>query len=143
MFDMVASHDLLDPLTLCNTRSVFWCLRASALLDHTAIGTFPSPPGSSHFQYPFPIPDARMDRLHELVTAAVQEGTQKDENQEALFHRLQGLAYELSGRPAPAASYERVSGREKAPRLTESWFCCAEPTQGQFRPLRTTGHEAI
>ena len=29
------------------------------------------------------------------------------------------------------------------PRLTEAWFCCAEPTEGQHRPLRMQEHDGV
>jgi hypothetical protein len=143
MFEMVATHDLLDAVDPVQYTIRLLVPPGSALLEGTDIGMFLHPLDQANFQYQWSHPDARMDRLHELVTAAVQEGMQKDENLEALFHRLRQLAYEISGRSAPAMSHERRGGREKAPRLTESWFCCAEPTQGQLQPLRTTGHGAI
>jgi len=142
MFEMVTLHDLLDAVDPVQYTIRLLVPPGSALLDQSDIRTFLHPLDQANFQYPWSHPDARMDRLHGLVTAAVQESTQKDENPEAVFQRLRELAYEISGHPAPA-SHAWLSGREKAPRLTESWFCCAEPTQEQFRPLRTTGHEAI
>ena len=143
MLEMVTSHDLLDAVDPVQYTIRLLVPPGSALLDQSDIGTFLHPLDQANFQYHWSHPDARMDRLHALVSAAVQEGTQKDESPDVLFQRLRELANEISGRPKPAASHDRLSGREKAPRLTESWFCCAEPTQEQFRPLRTAGHEAI
>jgi radical SAM superfamily enzyme YgiQ (UPF0313 family) len=143
MLEMVMSHDLIDAVDPVQYTIRLLVPPGSALLDHSDISTFLHPLDQANFQYPWSHPDARMDRLHELVTAAVQKDTKKDENSEAVFDRLRELAYELAGRPAPIRSHGRFSGREKAPRLTESWFCCAEPTQEQLRPLRPNGHEAI
>ncbi len=143
MLEMVRSHDLLDAVDPVQYTIRLLVPPGSALLDQSDIGTFLHPLDQANFQYHWSHPDARMDRLHELATAAVQEGTQKDEGPDAMFQRLRELAYEISGRPVPAASHDRLNGQEKAPRLTESWFCCAEPTQEQLRPLRTTGQEAI
>jgi radical SAM superfamily enzyme YgiQ (UPF0313 family) len=143
MLEMVMSHDLMDAVDPVQYTIRLLVPPGSALLDHSDISTFLHPLDQANFQYPWSHPDARMDRLHELVTAAVQEDTKKDENSEAVFDRLRELAYEMSDRPAPIRSHGRFSGPEKAPRLTESWFCCAEPTQEQLRPLRPNGHEAI
>ena len=82
-----------------------------------------------------------MDRLHEFVTTAVQEGTREGEDPGALFDRLRALSYKIADRREPIS--RRVRGRQPAPRMTEPWFCCAEPTDGQFRPLDTKGHGKI
>ena len=143
MFELVASHDLVDAVDPVQYTIRLLVPPGSALLRQGDIGMFLQPLVEANFQYPWSHPDARMDRLHELVGAAAQDGTQKDESPDALFHRLREFAYEMSGLPAPPTYPKPFGAREKAPRLTESWFCCAEPTQGQLRPLRSTGHEAI
>ncbi|MBI4513107.1 MAG: hypothetical protein HY702_03265 [Gemmatimonadetes bacterium] len=57
------------------------------------------------------------------------------------FWRIREAALEVAGSPRLSA---RSSGRDAArrgprpprpPRLTEPWFCCAEPTEEQFQPL--------
>jgi radical SAM superfamily enzyme YgiQ (UPF0313 family) len=143
MFELVESHDLVDAVDPVQYTIRLLVPPGSALLHQSDIGMFLHSVDQANFQYPWSHPDTRMDRLHEIVSAAAQEGIQKDENPDALFDRLRGLAYQMSGRPAPPKYSKPFGARHKAPRLTESWFCCAEPTEGQFRPLRTAGHETI
>ena len=57
-----------------------------------------------------------------------------------IFDRIRAIAYEMAGRPAGSSTRTRASrpDRQKPPRLTESWFCCAEPTT---RAVQTAGDE--
>jgi hypothetical protein len=46
------------------------------------------------------------------------------------------MAYAALGAPVSAPDpREQAPQRPAAPRLSEAWFCCAEPTGGQFVPL--------
>jgi hypothetical protein len=39
-----------------------------------------------------------------------------------------------TGRPAPVRT-SNSQGRKRPPRLSEAWFCCAEPTESQMGRL--------
>jgi hypothetical protein len=147
MLEIVASHDLLDAID-----SVQYTIRllvppGSALLQRSDIGRFLGALDQSSFQYRWAHPDPRMDRLHELATAAVQGGTRGSQDPGTVFDELRTLAYEIADRRAPLISVERLverlNGGQKAPRLSEPWFCCAEPTESQFRLLRTRDHTQV
>jgi hypothetical protein len=64
------------------------------------------------------------DGLQQRFGAVVEAGT--DDPPGAVFNRLRALV------DLPAVD---VDGVTEAPRLTESWFCCAEPTDAQLRAL--------
>jgi radical SAM superfamily enzyme YgiQ (UPF0313 family) len=74
-------------------------------------------------------PDPAMDRLHQDVSARVEEGTQSGEDAAATFAAIRALAYRAAGRAAPAI--ERAAPPRFVPHLTEPWFCCAEPSRVQ------------
>ena len=38
---------------------------------------------------------------------------------------------------AGSSASPRAVARRRAPRLTEPWFCCAEPMEGQLAALRS------
>jgi radical SAM superfamily enzyme YgiQ (UPF0313 family) len=72
-------------------------------------------------------PDAEMDRLHAACCALVEEGARDATPHEEVFARLAAVA----GGDFPAAAQHRP-GRPPAPRLSEPWFCCAEPMRDQL-----------
>jgi hypothetical protein len=87
------------------------------------------------FQFPWEHPDPRLDRLHKAVRAAVEDAASTGETPDVTFDCLGALAYDIAGRRPPTASLRRPYPNHP-PRLTEAWFCCAEPTEGQCRPLQ-------
>jgi radical SAM superfamily enzyme YgiQ (UPF0313 family) len=74
-------------------------------------------------------PDARMDHLARQVMTLVEEATQAGEAPHGTFARIHALAAEAAGESAPPVSLKRR--RAAPPRLSEPWFCCAEPTSQQ------------
>jgi hypothetical protein len=75
-------------------------------------------------------PDPRMDQLATQVMELVEQSTHAGEPPHATFARIHALAAGLAGEPAPALSLKRR--RPAPPRLSEPWFCCAEPTALQL-----------
>jgi hypothetical protein len=139
MFELVESNDLIDA-----TDPVQYTIRllippGSALLRTVDIQAVLGPLDQASFQYPWRHSDPRLDKLHQQVSAAVEQSGTTAEFPEDIFRQLRSLAYHCAGRRRDAApASEVVHGRRLSPRLTESWFCCAEPTQKQFRALRST-----
>jgi len=78
-------------------------------------------------------PDARMTELERRIFARV-EARSPDETASTTFASLREIIAELGG-PA-ARSY--VARRPAAPRLSEPWFCCSEPSLGQLTGIDRT-----
>jgi radical SAM superfamily enzyme YgiQ (UPF0313 family) len=76
--------------------------------------------------YAWTHPDPRMDELQKQVMDAAAAGADAGDDPPVVFARIQRLAGLVPGAP-PAG--------KRAPKLTEAWFCCAEPTEGQLDPL--------
>jgi radical SAM superfamily enzyme YgiQ (UPF0313 family) len=74
-------------------------------------------------------PDRRMDLLYRAVSSAVADGQDADAG--AVFSRIRELAYGARGEVAPAVTLTR----RFVPRLSEAWFCCAEPTAQQLAAI--------
>lgn len=113
----------------------------SALLRRPEIHAFLGPLDQAGFQYHWTHPDPRMDQLHRIVAAAVEKAAEADEDPAVTFKRLHRLAFGIADREAPSmrSETEMPYSRSRLPRLTEPWFCCAEPTEKQFRPLHAKG----
>jgi radical SAM superfamily enzyme YgiQ (UPF0313 family) len=145
MLDMMEAHDLIDATDPVQLSIRLLIPPGSALLAKSDIQRFLGPLDQASFQYPWTHPDERMDRLHQAVSAIVEASAKEEEDAMGTFDRIRAIADEIAGRHAESSTRTRVSkpDRPKPPRLTESWFCCAEPTTQQFRPLLTKGHGEI
>lgn len=81
--------------------------------------------------YPWRHEDPRVDALQE----AVQDWAAQAEGQElarrAVFRHIWELAHAALGIPAPALPQDGFG--MVIPRLSEAWYCCAEPTRQQLR----------
>jgi hypothetical protein len=77
------------------------------------------PLNQAAFSYIWAHPDPRMDRLHKEVNALVEKDVHALEDPMVTFQRVWSLASgkTLSTIVRPAAD------RERAPRLSEPWFC--------------------
>lgn len=82
-----------------------------------------------------------MDALQEKVSEVVEQMTQSQETTFAIFERVRQLAYATRGERAVPQSPDLYL-QQDTPRLTESWFCCAEPTKGQFGLLQLQSSDA-
>jgi radical SAM superfamily enzyme YgiQ (UPF0313 family) len=80
--------------------------------------------------YPWSHPDPRVDRLQQDLQAKVARCEQEGAPRREVFAAIWRMAHEAAGRAAP-----KVAGNLGAPipRLSEPWYCCAEPTDQQLR----------
>jgi hypothetical protein len=86
-------------------------------------------------------PDPRMDELQEAVVSCVEQAADRDEPAPVTWGVVRALAYAAAGRALPAS--EPVA-RPAPPRLSEAWFCCAEPRRRQVgSALSTAGSAAL
>jgi radical SAM superfamily enzyme YgiQ (UPF0313 family) len=145
MLDMVEEHDLIDATDPVQLSIRLLVPPGSALLDKSDIQRFLGPLDQAGFQYPWTHQDERMDRLHQAVRAIVEASAKEEEDAMVTFGRIRAIADEIAGRQTESSTRTtRISpDRPKPPRLTESWFCCAEPTTQQFRPLLKNRHVEI
>lgn len=145
MLDMVEEHDLIDATDPVQLSIRLLVPPGSALLAKSDIQRFLGSLDQASFQYPWTHPDERMDQLHQAVSAIVEASAKEEEDAMVTFDRIRASAVKIAGWPLETSTRTRVSrpDRPKPPRLTESWFCCAEPTTQQFRPLLTKGHGEI
>jgi hypothetical protein len=80
--------------------------------------------------YPWQHPDPVMDELQGRVQAWVSQAEAEGRSRADIFAGIWTLAHELAGRPAPLLDLA-VTG-QPVPRLSENWYCCAEPTCEQL-----------
>jgi hypothetical protein len=102
----------------------------SALLSHGGPPPWLGPLQASEFGYRWAHPDPAMDRLHGEVNRIVETGAASKEDALETFRRIRAAAYQAASRVLP--DEPRAHLRAFVPKLTEPWFCCAEPTAVQL-----------
>ena len=81
--------------------------------------------------YPWKNPDPRADRLQRTVQELVAQAEAQGLSRRDIFARIWGLAHAALGVETPALT---DSGMDTPiPRLSEPWYCCAEPTDEQLQ----------
>jgi len=141
MFDMVESHDLIDAIDPVQYAIRLLIPPGSALLSQPAqqasLERFVGPLDQAGFQYLWTHPDPRMDRLHRNISSAVEAAAKAGEDPFETFYRLRAMTYRVAGRDASVVQQpSRRSRQSRPPRMSEPWFCCAEPTKEQLIALQ-------
>jgi len=141
LFDIVEANDLIDAIDAVQYSVRLLIPPGSALLAQSGLQRFLGPLDQAGFQHQWTHPDERMDRLHRMVSAAVEQASLTGEDPAITFDRLRALGFQVADRQPVLAARptSRSLERRRPPRLTEPWFCCAEPTAGQFGPLQMEG----
>jgi hypothetical protein len=89
---------------------------------------------AAELSYRWHHPDPRMDELFRQVSAELEADPDADAGEQ--IERVRLLAYRVAGRPAPILD---AQPRRFVPRMSESWFCCAEPNPAQLEHLGDHG----
>ena len=107
----------------------------SGLLGQEAIRPFLGPLDPARLGYRWTHPDPRMDTLWREVTELMERGNSAAAPPEEIVERIRAAAVTI--RDGKAVSPRPTTPSETSvPRLTESWFCCAEPAPEQLVTLR-------
>ena len=83
-------------------------------------------------------PDSRMDALQAEVAGQVQLAQAAGATREQIFAEVTRLALSAAGYAHDSWALDDVPSGPAIPRLSEPWYCCAEPTDDQFAALETS-----
>jgi hypothetical protein len=129
LLDFVYEHDLVGSVDPVQYTIRLLLPAGSLLLDHPAIAPYLGPWDPARLSFDWTPNDPEMDvlqrELADLVEASVERGESITETYARVRHAVGLPAVELA-----ACTTDR-------PRLTESWFCCAEPTDTQLKAVTT------
>lgn len=140
LFEFVDREGLIDTVDPVQYTIRLLLPPGSLLLEHEAIRPFLGPLVPEALAYRWTHPDPRMDRLHQDVTRAVEQAGAVEDDPSLTFDRLRALAHAAVGCTPPARRSSLRPDRVRSPRLTEPWFCCAEPTEAQRRLFQMKEH---
>jgi radical SAM superfamily enzyme YgiQ (UPF0313 family) len=142
ILDFVAEHDMM-----ANVDPVQYTIRllvpeGSLLLALPQLQEHLGPYEPERLSYPWQSADPAADLLQGRLNALVQQSTAAGEPAGVTFARIRAAVREAAGEPALAEIEVIAMGSsEGRPRLTEPWFCCAEPTEDQFGSLQVANCE--
>ena len=132
LVDFAEAHDL-GP----NIEPVHWTIRlllpeGSLLLDHPDLAPHLGGYDAAALGYRWTAADPRVDALQAELAALVEAHEAAGADPAATFGAVATAIRTAAGLAAPSQVRPWSGGR---PRLTEAWFCCAEPTAGQLDAL--------
>lgn len=81
--------------------------------------------------YPWRHADPRVDALQQAVQACAAQGDQQGLARSRIFEQIWRLAHDALG--SEALELTRADFGEPIARLSEPWYCCAEPTDQQLQ----------
>ena len=143
VIDFIESNDLIyhvDPVQLA--------IRLLLPPGSSLLGTPQMTPhigrlNSEKFSYEWKHPDPRMEALEKEVSRTVERAAHISEDAVDTFSQIKAHALFLSGATSVAERESKICPKaERPPRLTESWFCCAEPTEDQLLPIKSRSQSA-
>jgi radical SAM superfamily enzyme YgiQ (UPF0313 family) len=133
--EFVAEHDLVgnvDPVQLTIRLLI---PPGSLMLDIPETLEYLGDYDPETLSYTWRAADPRADLLQERLTRLVEDGQTKGTSDVEIFCDVRDTVREAAGL-VPADRDEVRGSTSLKPRLTEPWFCCAEPTDVQFSSLR-------
>ena len=80
--------------------------------------------------YPWRHQDPRVDKLQQTIQACVANAEQEGRSRSETFTKIWQLAHRAAGESSLMVTRGHVG--EEIPRLSEPWYCCAEPTSQQL-----------
>ncbi|MET0921407.1 MAG: CUAEP/CCAEP-tail radical SAM protein, partial [Acidimicrobiia bacterium] len=129
LLDFVHEHDLIGSVDPVQYTVRLLLPEGSLLLAHPDLAPHVGEWSAERSSYQWASIDPEMDTLQLRLSALVEQLTADGADDLAIYAAVRTAV------GAPPVDLSHVTtGR---PRLTESWFCCAEPTETQLRGLTT------
>lgn len=129
LLDFVYEHDLVGSVDPVQYTIRLLLPRGSLLLDEPDLEPYLGAWDDDRLTYEWHAADPGVDALHQEIAAIVEASTDAGEDTVTTFARVRATA--------GASVVDLSTATLDRPRLSESWFCCAEPTDAQVVRLRS------
>ena len=120
MLAFIEAHGLIDHVDPVQYTIRLLVPPGSYLLNRPEMKAHLGALDQASFSYRWEHPDPRMDRLQKKVAALVERDVQGGVDPATTFYRVWSLA---SGRDPATVAPPLPADRDRAPRLSEPWFC--------------------
>jgi pyruvate-formate lyase-activating enzyme len=139
ILDFVVAHDLVG-----NVDPVQYSIRllippGSLMLDVAEIAPYLGGYDETTLSYRWTAADPRTVPLQERISRIVEDEQAAEVPAAEIFCDIRDAALQAAGRPGAERAPVLARVRTDVPRLTEPWFCCAEPTKAQFVTIAADG----
>lgn len=138
LMDFVAQEDLIG-----NVDPVHYSIRllvpqGSLLLDEPAMAPHLGTYDAEQLSYTWTAVDHRTEVLQRRIAETVERAAAAGRPLTATYREVREIVRGAAGLDAGGWSIDPAvaADQDAKPRLTEAWFCCAEPTDAQLEPLR-------
>ena len=128
ILDFVAEHDLVHSVDPVQYTIRLLLPEGSLLLDRPELAAHLGAWDATRLTYEWTARDATMDDLQQELASLVGTSVAGDDPIAETYGRVRDAV----GLPAVEIGVDDV----ERPHLTETWFCCAEPTDTQFTQLQ-------
>lgn len=120
VLEFIESNGLIDHIDPVQYSIRLLIPPGSWLAEHEETLPHRGPLDEAAFTYRWKHPDSQMDKLQKDIARLVEEDAQAGADAAATFYRIKELAH---GRQPELVACSLPDDRQRAPRMTESWFC--------------------
>lgn len=135
IFEFLAAHDLLGSTDPVQMSIRLLIPRDSLMLGLEEVASVVDGYDEASLSYRWRSVDPRSDELQRLLAGRAEAAVGLAGDNVDVVVEMWGDALEAAGRRRQEAALPDRITRDR-PQLTESWFCCAEPTTAQTAALR-------
>ena len=133
LLDTLANRNLIDQIEPVHLSIRLLIPPGSALLENDSMKPYLTTLDQEAFSWQWHHPDLAMDQLAKKVATVVDNDTASGTDPLITFDSVRALAKEMfTGKPQKRIERVIDIARPRPPRLTETWFCCAEPNKQQL-----------
>lgn len=129
--DFVVGHDLVGNVDPVQYTIKLLIPEGSLMLQVPQIESYLGGYDAENLTYTWRAADPRTPDLQRRLSQLVEDRQSEGASIAEIFGEVRDACYEAAGRP-PGEPVREVA---PAPRLTEPWYCCAEPTDAQFESI--------
>ncbi len=129
ILDFIIAHEMVGNVDPIQYTIRLLVPKGSLLLARPEIGPYLRGYDRDRLTYDWQAADPELDRLHAELAEIVEADVAAEVEPVSTFRSLYRAVAAAAGQSAGPGDLGRVDRR---PRLTEAWFCCAEPTDIQL-----------
>ena len=138
LLECIANLDLIENVAPVQLGIRLLVPEGSHLLATGTVTPFITAFDEASLCYRWQHPNVLVDRLQRDVEATVKEslGTKGQNSRQAVFRNVwRTLGRYIDVPPLPEVEPSSCCSVKVVPYLSEAWYCCAEPTEQQMRPI--------